>query len=560
MINDLWERKWLFRLTVALALVLWLITLLLTELGHPEPSPYWYARSLYWTFWPGLLFSLLAVLLSMKHGTKDQIISLLLPVIFLYSLPSLLHDMPTVFDIYHVIPSVMSITETGSVDFSRTIFPLSHIFYASNISVLNMAPIAFTRTYPTILASLMVLCVYTVSRRVWKPAAVLAPVAFLSLNWYMEYHMARQAYGLLIWVIMMLIMYLYLETRDLKLVPLCVLVLLCIIPAHPGMIIITTFNLSLLAALTCYCLLRKRSWYYIKPSIVFPATFLVIMITAYYMLPDIRLYLTSIYEGVTGGGFQGFSMGGPASARADYAAVNRLRMLMGVSQSALAFIVLILYSRQRLGRTVFFAAWFIGCYLWLGYSLTHNGYLIERAFLTAVVPASVLIPLLFKPGLIKNISLRRYLTISVALLMVFFLLTIPITKNSVDAFETPSIHVYHAGRFAQETASGRVRIMDTHEGIFRYLEATDDSTVRFRSGRSGVRDDFELGKTFGYHLPSTTNFRVNYLLFTDYFNNYILIRYDNATAVEDIHNYEMEYAIISNRVYDAGSSRMYSRI
>ncbi len=552
-------RKWFLRLVIASALLLWLITLRYTQPGHPEASPYWYASELYWTFWPGLICAAAAIFLSVKHGYKEQMVSIMLPVLFIYTLPSFTHDMVPVFDIYHVIPPVLDIIETGAVDFTRTVFPLSHIYYASNIMVLDLEALTFTRIYPTILASIIVLMIYTISRRVWSKGAVMAPLAFISLNWYMEYHMARQAYGLLIWVVFWLILYLYLETRDRRLAPLASLMLFCIIPAHPGMIIIAAINLTILVVLACYCLLRRRSWYYLKPSVIFPIVFLTGLTIAYFTLPDIKLYLTSLYDGIVEGGFQGFSMGGPSSASFEYSFVNDIRMVMGIIQSFVGLTVLFFYSRCRRGRALFFAAWFFGCYLWLGYSLTHNGYLIERAFLTALVPASVLIPLISKPGLIKIRRLKEISTVVVTVLMILFLLTIPITKNSVDALETPSSEVYHAGRFAQHHTDGRVNIMDTHEGLFRYLEATDDSSVSFRSGRSGVRDEFELGMTFGYHIPSTNNYRASYLIFTDYFNNYILIRYDNATAVDEIHRYEKNFGLISNKVFDAGNSRIYSR-
>ncbi len=551
--------KWFFRLLAAVTLLLWLMALRYTQPGHPEPSPFWYMGELHWTFWLGMMCAVATVILSIKHGCKEQIVGIMLPVLYIYTLPSLTHDMVVVFDIYHVIPPVLNIIESGVIDLTRTVFPLSHLYYASNIMILDMEALSYTRMYPTILASVIVLVIYGISRRVWEKGAVIAPLAFVSLNWYMEYHMARQAYGLLIWLVFWAILFLYLETRDKRLTPLAGILLFCIIPAHPGMIIITTLNLSILATLAAGSFLTRKSWYYIKPSVVFPVAFISGLTLAYFTMPDIKLYLTSIYESTIEGGFQGFSMGGPASASVEYARVNNIRMAMGVTQSVVGLTVVLLYSRLRRGRAFFFLAWFLGCYLWLGYSLTHNGYLIERAFLTALLPASVLIPLVFKPGIINRPFLRKVSQVSVAGLIVFFLLTIPVTKNSVDAFETPSMEVYRAGRFAQEHMQGRVNVMDTHEGLFRYLEATDDSAVTFRSGRSGVRDEFELGMTFGYHIPSTTNYRADYLIFTDYFNNYILVRYDNATAVEEIHEYERNFGMISNRVFDGGNARSYAR-
>ncbi len=552
-------RRWFIRLLIASALFLWLLTVIFTQPGHPEPSPYWYVRELHLAFWPGILCSLSALLLSMQHGKAEKFICIFLPILYLYSLPSIVHDMPTVFDIYHVIPGVLSIMRTGAMDLSRTIFPLSHIYYASSMLITDMAPLDYVRLYPTILASGIVLIVYTAAKRIWEKGAVIAPLAFLSLNWYMEYHMARQAFGVLIWAVFWLLVFFFLETRSWKFGVLAGIVLFSIIPAHPGMIIIVAFNLMVLAALVSYAFVRKRSWFYIRYTIVFPVIFLVGLAAAYYALPEIKLYLTSIYEGTTAGGFQGFSMGGPASASPEYTMVNRIRMTMGVAQSVIGLAVIVLYARLRKGRAMLLCAWFLGCYFWLGYSLTHNGYLIERAFLTALVPASILIAMTLKPALTGKFRWKRYLQIASISLLVFFLISIPITKNSVDAMETPSKEAYSAGRFAQNNMEGRVNIMDTHEGLFRYLESTHNSTVSFRSGRSGIRDDFDLGMTFGYHLPSTTNFRAERLLFTDYFNNYILIRYDNETAVEEIHIYEEQFGTISNRVFDSGGSRIYSR-
>jgi len=128
---------------------------------------------------------------------------------------------------------------------------------------------------------------------------------------------------------------------------------------------------------------------------------------------------------------------------------------------------------------------------------------------------------------------------------------VPITKNSIDSIETPSRASYQAGIFAEENFEDRIYVTDTHEGMFRYIEMIKDSDRVFRSRGTSAVD-----QPYGYPIPRTDRY-FSPVLFTDYFNNYLEIRYGNTTAVEDIERYEKDHEKTSQRVYDSGGSRIY---
>ncbi len=552
-IDDVLKRRKFHVFVLALSLLLFFFTLMKTRPGAPEPSVYWYMSSLYWTFWPGLLLSVFGILLSLREDRKYLgLISVLIPVLYLYTLPNMVHDMFPVFDVYHVIPGVLSIMETGVWEMSRIPFPGSHIYQASQLLVLDTEIMGYARFFPTLLVATIVLFVYTISRRISVKWAPVAPLMFLSFNWYMEYHLARQPFGMMIWAAFWLVMFLYIDKKDYRLGVLAALVLFAIVPSHPGMLIIVTFNMIGLALVTVISLKDKDEWRYLCPTIPLILFFVGTAAFFYFMVPSINEYMLSVYEDFTTSGGRDFSMGGPGVTSFRYAFVNRLRLLSGVLQSLIGLLGFVVLYPKVSKKAMLLGSWFFSCYLWLVYSLGREGYLIERGFLVAMIPASVLVVAFLKYYAPRDMDLRELVKVSTVVVLVTFLLLIPMTKNSIDAIETPSLSSYAAGRFCQESFDGRVYITDMHQGMFRYIESTGDDTVTFRaSGR------YPGDQPYGYRIPRVDNPRLSPILFTDYFNNYVSVRYGNSTAVEEIRRYEVMREHNSARVYDSGGSRVY---
>ena len=538
---------------LAVSVLFFFVTLLKTSPGAPEPSVYWYMSSLYWTFWPGLLLSVFGILLSLRDDRKYLgLVSVLIPVLYLYTLPNLVHDMLPVFDVYHVIPTVLSIMETGHWDMIRTPFPGSHIYQASQLLVLNADVMVYARWFPTLLVSSMVIFIFTISKSISLRWAPMAPLMFFAFNWYMEYHLARQPFGMMIWTAFWLVMFLYVDKKKYCLGISAALVLFAIVPSHPGMLIIVTFNMIALAFVTMVSLKDKVEWRYLYPTIPMIMFFVFTAAIFYFQVPSINEYMTSVYEGFTTSEGREYSMGGPAATSFQYGFVNRLRLLSGVLQSLVGFLGFVVLYLKVSKKALLLGSWFFSCYLWLIYSFGREGYLIERGFLAALVPASILVVALLKYYAPKNIELKELVRISTVVVILAFVLLVPITKNSIDAIETPSLSSYSAGRFAHESFHGRVYVTDTHQGMFRYIEATGNHSVSFRaSGRSAV------DQPYGYPIPRTTNPDLSPILFTDYFNNYIEVRYGNVTAVNEIHRYEDLRNTNSIRIYDSSGSRIY---
>ncbi len=538
---------------LAVSVLLFFVTLLKTSPGAPESSVYWYASSLYWTFWPGLMLSVFGILLSIRNDRKYlSLVSVLLPVLYLYTLPNLVHDMIPVFDVYHVIPSVLSIMETGHWDMSRIPFPGSHIYQASQLLVLNADIMVYARWFPTLLVSMIILFIFTISKSISIKWAPMAPLMFFAFNWYMEYHLARQPFGMMIWTAFWLVMFLYIDKKKYRLMALSGLVLFAIVPSHPGMLIIVTFNMIGLAFVTIVSLKDKVKWRYLYPTIPVILFFAVTAAIFYFKVPSINEYMTSVYEDFTTSEGRNFSMGGPAATSLQYAFVNRLRLLSGVLQSLIGLLGCVVLYLKVSKKALLLGSWFFSCYLWLIYSFGRDGYLIERGFLVALVPASILVVALLKYYAPKNIEFKELVRISTVVILIAFLIIVPITKNSIDSIETPSLPSYAAGRFAQESFEGRVYMTDTHQGMFRYIEATGNYSVRFTVSRRSAQD-----QPYGYAIPRTTNPDLSPILFTDYFNNYISVRYGNTTAVNEIHRYEELRNTNSIRIYDSSGSRIY---
>ena len=567
-ISNLLERKKFHLLTITSSVLFLLFTAFKTHLGAPEASIYWYASNLYWTFWPGLLLSILSIILSIHCERKYLgLISVLIPVFYLYALPSLVHDMLPVFDIYHVIPQVLSIVETSQWNMQMTAFPGSHIYQAVSVITFDMHIFSYARLFPTILAFSIVIFIYTMARRVSKTWAPIAPLVFLALNWYMEYHLARQPFTIMLWTAFWLAFFIFIDKKIYRVGITAALILVAIVPSHPGMIIIVSFNMIALTFVTLLSLRNKDEWNYLKPVIPILIAFGIVAFLFYRSVPPITEYMDSVYEefweGLEASGLT-ISLGGPSATSVQYQFVNDLRMFAGLLHSLLGFLGFIALYKYSSKKALFLGAWFLSIYLWLIYSFTQQGFLIERAFLASVIPASILTTALLKHFNNKNfkflkyfhnIHLKRISRFAIILVITSLLILVPITKNSIDAIETPSRSSYTAGIYAQNNFEERIYVTDTHTGLFRYIESTggDDysTTYQFRSRGRTPRD-----QPYGYRIPRTDT-PLSPILFTDYFNNYIEIRYGNTTYTQDIQLYEENISNDSAKIYHSGGSRIY---
>ncbi len=537
---------------------LFFITLSFTNIGEPRSSVFWYMSELFWTFWIGLVLAVIGILLSIKNRYRiEGIVGIFIPVIYLYTLPNYAHQMVVVFDVYHVIPPALDIIREGSVNMKSIEFPFSHIFFASNMIITDMNGIQYARLFPTILSSLIVLFIFTISRKISKRWAFFSPLVFLSLNWYMEYHLCRQAYGVLIWTAFWVTFYLFIEKKNYRLGLISSLLLISLIPSHPGTLIITSFNIAALTFIVFLSLKDKEEWAFLKYSIPVILVFTISLLLIYRFVPNINQFVTTMYDQIMAGGFKGFSLGGPTQTSMEYAWVNDLRMAAGAFQSLAGLLGFCVLYRLNSKKALIIGAWFFSCYLWLSYSFTHNGFLIERSFLTALIPASILIPVVieyFKPD---NFEFKQLLKTTVVVLVIAFIIFIPITKNSIDSIETPTDQGFKAGRFAQNNFEKRIFTTDTHQGLFRYLESTSNSSVYFRARATRNRELYENKMTYGYPIPKTDDTNIPKILFVDYIKNYFKVRYGDEEVVIEINRYEKDVSYASSKVYTSGSARIY---
>ncbi|MEF8874274.1 MAG: hypothetical protein V5A88_06340, partial [Candidatus Thermoplasmatota archaeon] len=316
-----------------------------------------------------------------------------------------------------------------------------------------------------------------------------------------------------------------------------------------------------IAALTLVTFISFRDqeeWHYFQPFVPILLVFGVAAAIFYASVPAIGEKMNEVYDQFMGGAGTDalqLSLGGPATTSFQYGFVNRLRMLSGLLQGLLGLLGLIALYRKVPKRALLMGAWFFSIFLWLAYPLTQEGHYIERPLLASLIPASILAVALLKHCWPDDADLRNLFQVSIIVITAALLLTVPITKNSIDAIETPSRSSYQAGTFAENNYDQRVHVTDTHEGMFRYIESikrNDSSTTRqFRS-----RGKIPPTQPYGYTIPRTDR-HLSPILFTDYFNNYLKIRYGNETAVNEIQTYESRTSRRSNRIYDSGGSRIY---
>ncbi len=544
---------------LSMSLFIFLITLIQTNLGSPEPSSFWYSSSLFFTFWIGIFLTIISLLLSYQHGWLIKISGIIILIFYIYTLPNYTHDLIPVFDVYHVIPQPLNILKTGHINYDEMTFPLSHIFYTSNIEILSLDGLSYARIFPTIIVLSISIPLLSISRKISKKWSFIAPMAFISFNWIMEYHMSRQGYSIILWVIFLMTFLLFLNTKNKFLGILTILLIFSIFISHPGMTIFLFFNIISVSVVTILFIKNENFWNYLKPTLICLSALVILFLIVYYSFNEIQVMIYDIYNRVVSKSFKGISLGYRIESSPGYNFINLLRLGMMISQSLLGLTGLIIGYFKKSPRIIAIGTIFFSCYFWLIYPLTFHGHLIERTFMASLIPATLLIVFLLKTSLFSTNDFNKIFKTTIVVLLIFFLFSIPMTKNSIDSFETPSREALNAGRFAQNNFDETVHVTDTHEGLYRYIEATGNSSVYF-NGVSGGRVLGIKGIHTGYPKPTTERKDLSNHLFVDYFKNYFIIRFGNETVPEESDNYEQYYSNNQSKIYDAGGARLYKEL
>ncbi|MFW5898569.1 MAG: hypothetical protein ACOCT7_01795 [Candidatus Saliniplasma sp.] len=556
-VKDITKRKNLILFLLSTSLFLLILTFVQFNLGSPEPSAFWYLSTLPLTFWVGLIISIITLLLSYRHHYAIKILAIVLPALYLYTIPAYAHDLPPVYDVYHVIPIPLHILEVGNFTLQEYNFPLSHIFWANNLEILNVKPLQYARLFPTIFATSITLLLYSATSKITKRYASVAPIAFLSMYWYMEAHMARQSFTLILWTLFIITLLIFFDSKTKRFAGITLLLALSILITHPGQTIFLFFNLISLSVISILFIKNKEVWDYLKPVHIVTAIIGLTFLYIYHNIEEVQELFQDIYDRVKERGIGAMDLGYRIKNSESYALANSIRAVKMISQSLLGLSAVTLAVVNNCKRSLTAGIIFLSCYLWLIYPLSNHGRYLERTFMAAVIPASIIIAYLFTQlNTIDNKTLKTVSKTSLLIFLIALLLTVPLTKNSIDSFETPSNEALQAGRFLQAHHEGRVDVTDTHEGLFRYLESTNSSETSFRSISGGSVLPTNGIKT-GYQRPQTDRDRPNHL-FVDYFKNYFIVRFGNETIAEEIDEYEVRYQNDQAKVYDSGGARFYT--
>jgi hypothetical protein len=197
----------LVMLFLALITISWLASVRMMSVQSIPADPFHVARVLPFTYWIGIaalaaLFVFM-VLRPRRHGhVLVDLTFITVLCLYLHGTYCVAYPLPVPHDAYLFSKVSAWIVNTGHIsgnpDYYLSTYPVATILYAQASQLLGISTLTLSRAYPLVSSWLIGFLVYALAHRLTPRYALVAPVAFVSMNWVSQWHMCPQNFGLLV--------------------------------------------------------------------------------------------------------------------------------------------------------------------------------------------------------------------------------------------------------------------------------------------------------------------------------------------------------------------------
>ena len=186
---------------ILLTIILWLLSIIYTPIIDEvlPADPLFFAKNLSVFYWLSLAMLLVLLLLRVATPTKERTYRLLdiflicCLVLIIYGTPCLVYNLPVYVDTYIHTSASLKILLRGHTPPPLSMMgasndPGAYFFFSTFMLTTNLDSLIFTRYYPILISSVMLLSLYIVSLKFASSKfAVLAPFVYTAFNYYRFY-------------------------------------------------------------------------------------------------------------------------------------------------------------------------------------------------------------------------------------------------------------------------------------------------------------------------------------------------------------------------------------
>ncbi|MBT9139999.1 MAG: hypothetical protein DDT30_00571 [Dehalococcoidia bacterium] len=432
---------------------LWLLTIAEMCITKFPPDSFYFATQLPIYYWAGLVLGCSALWLLVSSSSKGRhsaildICFIIILAMYLFGIPSFVYANPRFMDVYGVIDRIIQTIEVGHIipygGWDRE-FPLQAIFPAQISLILGTSVFQLARFFPLIHVLLVSFLIYAISRKMLSQYYILAPALYLSISWMPAHHLSPQSYGLMLTaVFLFLLIARFMDKPATTKKLLLIAIMATTVLSHAPTPLINLVPLLLMVVLSCGSTFWQRKVISTK-QVAMVTTVYAVMYFGYLHFNASDILAVAVSQIQTS---LNNLHGGNILVTADWTVtepmrchvfITWLRLLSVVSVCLVGLVSILLLFKKKYDRFAFL----ISC-LFLGYiSLsvaffaTQNITFVERGFVFALVPFSILIPLALSAGIRSKLS--KVFGLICGLLLIFHLFLAPLTARGVDPYMVPS--------------------------------------------------------------------------------------------------------------------------
>jgi len=387
----------------------------------PADSLY-YIKQLPWFYWFGIaLLAVTLILLLFKPLNKGKIFAeiglIAILTLYLFGTTSFIYTNARFLDVYGVADLVTHVSSTGHLAGLSspylTFNPTAVVFFSSSNLVLGTEVLSFAKFYPIVSTFLLVFMIYALSHKIVPRYCVMAPVAYLSLAWVQEYHMAPQNYALLLTIPLIILLMKLLESNSALTKTILILALwFLLVYSHAATPLLNLF--ALIALLIVYVLITRVPLHqarliagYISPymkRILSPITIFAVVYIAYIMFENSMVFDNMVdwfqitISNILNGETFALASRNATNPAPSYVQANIIRWIVigGTLILGLVSSLYLIVKKRAFNWSLIMGSFFIG---YMGFSayLVFGGFATygpDRGYIFGIIPFSIMTAML----------------------------------------------------------------------------------------------------------------------------------------------------------------------
>jgi len=448
------ENRLIF-INLVISFYFWLIFISTVQIHSFLPNAFYYMNHLNFFYWIGLFISIICtvwiIIKKNMHWSLFQSCCILtLFVLYLFGTPCFIYDTIRFTDANFVTSDIEKLINIGNTDIGGIGYLHEHpglYFFATIISILcTISPFYIGKYFLIYLMLMLSLTVFIIAWTFSKKYAILSGIAYLSLCWTQEYHISPQAFTLILYGFLWLLLFFFIFKNNSKNIFISIIIISAtIIFSHPGTPIFIILNITLLFSIIFILSYFKKNYfgyYFILLSLLF---FTIILYNLWIFNIShgvMQIFIDLIkrfLENLDNTRYSSLPHVFPANPQYDYDLVNKIRVFMSIIEFGIAAgCILGLLLMKKIKESIFFGVWFFSCFIYGLYSLFIGGLHFGRSYIFALFPFSILVILFIEFMQSGNLFQNNFIKILKTLIIVFIaiaVLLIPLTHYSGDCSE-----------------------------------------------------------------------------------------------------------------------------